>query len=255
MEIKLASLTESAIDEMKGFLRRIKSGGTENPPYHLLEGEANVVDVQLSSGEVTIENNQKFTTRGDLAQYLSKLIGEPKDLSKLLDNERVGAFLALAFFETICRRKPDGTWRISQIKGEKYKDISRYIPNLTDRGRFYRHLVMGPLAIFALHGHTGRIFLCQPAYIHPETMEQIASREELILNPNVIELADRLYWDDVRQSVKVNAADNDPVQDGGLLRFVGPGSFCVQYGTVYDFWNMSADEISEILPDEFEAWL
>ncbi len=255
MEIKLASLTESATDEMKQFLMRIKSGGAEDPPYHLLEGEDNVVVVRLSVGEVTIETSQRITTRGDLAEYLSQFIEGPEDLSKLLDDKGTGAFLALAFFETVCPRNPDGTWRITQIEKGKNKDISRYIPNLSDRQRFYRHLVMGPLAIFALHGHIGRIFLCQPAQVHPDTMEQIASREEVMLNGNLIELADRLYWDEVKEDVKVGTTDNAPVPDGALRRFVGPGSFCEQYGTVYDFWNMSTDEISEILPDEFDAWL
>ncbi len=255
MEIKMASLTENAIEEMEGFLMRIKSGGTDDPPHHLLGGEDNVVAVQLSSGEVTIETSQRITTRGDLAEYLSQFIEGPEDLSKLLDDKGTGAFLALAFFETICPRNPDGTWSITQIKNGKNKDISNYMPNFRDRGRFYRHLVMGPLAIFALHGHTGRIFLCQPAHKHPETMEQIAGRENIILNGNLIELADRLYWDQQNGAVKIGATNYKPIPDGGLRRFVGKGSFCEQYGTVYDFWNMSADEISDLLPEEFEAWL
>ena len=255
MKIKLAALSEKAIEELEGFLMRIKSGGDEDAPYHLLEGKENVAVVQLSKGEVIIDTEHRIHTRGDLGEYLSGFIDTNDDLSKLLDSKGVGSFLALAFFEAICPRNRDGTWTITQIVNGKNKDISRYIPNLQDRRRFYRHLVMGPLAIFALHGRNGRIFLCQPVHRHPDTMEQIASREDIILNKSVIKLMDMLYWDEGNQNVKAGVTSYDPIPDGAIRRFVGPGSFCEQYGTVYDFWNMTPSEISNILPNEFREWL
>ena len=248
MKFQLGSLSESALSKFVEYLDSSRNGGTDEPPYHLLEGDENVSPVLFSNGTVEVDREVEISTRMDLGRYLSGLITTDEDLSRVLDDRGAGAFLAILFFERICQRRRDGSWDV--------KANDRYIPNLKQRTRFYRHLVQSTLSVFKLHGDKGRLYLCQPAHIHPETMEQIASREELILNPNVIELADRLYWDDEGQSVKVNAADNAPVQDGGLLRFVGPGSFCEQFGAVYDFWSMSADEISHLLPrPEFDRWL
>ena len=101
MKIKLAALSEKAIEELEGFLMRIKSGGDEDAPYHLLEGKENVAVVQLSTGEVIIDTEHRIHTRGDLGEYLSGFIDTNDDLSKLLDSKGVGSFLALAFFEAI----------------------------------------------------------------------------------------------------------------------------------------------------------
>ena len=42
MKVKLSALTEQAFNDFDGFLTRIKSGSSEDPPFHLLEGEGNV---------------------------------------------------------------------------------------------------------------------------------------------------------------------------------------------------------------------
>jgi len=256
MKVKLSALTEQAFNEFDGFLTRIKSGSSEDPPFHLLEGEDNIQNLPLSNGLVEIDNTTSISTREDLGKYLNSFLKEEDDLSQILDNKFVGSFLALLFFEKICARKADGKWSIAQIgEGKGGKDRSRYIPNLTSRQRFYRHLVLGPIAIYALHGATGRLYLCQDTFTHPDTMEQIASREELVLNKEIIKLVDLMYWDEEEKRVKPNVVSYDPVPDGAMRRFVGPGSFTEQYGVVYDFWNMTAEQIRDLLPSpEFDSW-
>ena len=248
MNFAIGSLTEMALSQFSHFLDEIGSGSTNDPPYHLLEGEENVSLIELSNGNVSVSRDVEISTRLDLGRYLSNLITTRDDLAKVLDNKGVGAFLSIVFFDRICARNEDGTWNVGA------KD--RYIPNLKQRQRFYRHQVFSPLTVYKLHQEKARLYLCQPAHLHPDTMEQIASREELMLNPSIIELADRLYWDARNDDVKVGAVSYDPVPDGAMRRFVGPGSFCEQYGTVYDFWSMDADAISELLPrPEFDRWL
>ena len=64
-----------------------------------------------------------------------------------------------------------------------------------------------------------------------------------------------MYWDDENEQVKPNVVSYDPVPDGAMRRFVGPGSFTEQYGVVYDFWSMTAQEIRDLLPTpEFDVW-
>ncbi len=248
MNFTLASLTDSALRGFSTFLDTVGSDSTEEPPYHLLQGEENVNPIQLSDGFVDVDQDTAISTRMDIGRYLSNLITTREDLATVLDDKGAGAFLALVYFERICTKNSDGTWNI------KAKD--RYIPNLENRQRFYRHLVFSPLSVYKLHQEKARLYLCQPSHRHPDTMEQIGSREELILNSAIIELADILYWDEDNADVKVGAVSYDPIPDGAMRRFVGPGSFTEQYGTVYDFWSMDADAISRLLPrPEFDAWL
>ena len=242
----ISSLSESAIAEFRLFLESIRQGSKEDPPYNLLENE-NCTPIEFSCGDILVNRHVNISTRMDIGRYLSDLIPTSEDLSKILDDKGAGSFLGLLYFEKICQRNDDGTWDV--------KANDRYIPNLKLRYRFYRHLIQSPLSVYKLHGEMGRLFLCQPAFQHPDTMEQIASREEFILNPNIIRLADKLYWDEDSNYVKNNVVSFDPLPDGALRRFVGPGSFTEQYGEVYDFWRMDLNSLVEILPKEFQRWL
>ena len=247
MNYAIGSLTDAALNQFSQFLDTIGSGSTSDPPFHLLEGADNVSPIELSNGQITVSRDVEISTRMDLGRYLSNLISTRDDLAKVLDSKGVGSFLAIVYFDSICKRNEDGTWEVGAR--------DRYIPNLKRRQRFYRHQVFSPLTVYKLHQEKARLYLCQPTHRHPDTMEQIASREELMLNPAIIELADMLYWDDENGDVKVGAVSYDPVPDGAMRRFVGPGSFCEQYGTVYDFWSMDVGALISILPQEFKEWL
>jgi len=247
MTVTLSSLNDSAIGEFSAFIDRIKAGSSEEPPYYLLEGTDSATPLELGHGTVEIDGSRTIVTRMDLGRYLASFLRTTQDFALVIDDAGAGAFLSLLFFERICTRRDDGTW------DAKAKD--RYIPAISNRRRFYRHAIFSPLCVFKLHGEKGRLYLCQEAHIHPDTMEQIGSRENLILNSSIIELADMLYWDSSSGGVKERTVSMNPVPDGAMRRFVGPGSFTEQYGTVYDFWSMDAHALASLLPQEFNEWL
>jgi hypothetical protein len=64
-----------------------------------------------------------------------------------------------------------------------------------------------------------------------------------------------LYWDSLSGRVKERTVSYNPIPDGAMRRFVGPGSFTEQYGTVYDFWSMDANSLLALLPPEFDEWV
>ena len=247
MKVILSSLNDSAIREFSEFIDRIKADSSEDPPYYLLEGDEYATPIEFGHGTVEIDGSRTIVTRMDLGRYIASFLRTPEDFASVIDDAGVGAFLSLLFFERICPKRDDGAW------DAKAKD--RYIPALYNRRRFYRHAVFSSLCVFNLHGEKGRLYLCQDAHIHPDTMEQIGSRENLILNSSVIELADMLYWDSSSGGVKERTVSYNPVPDGAMRRFVGPGSFTEQYGTVYDFWSMDTHALAELLPREFNEWL
>ena len=50
MKVKLSALSEDALNEFDEFLTRIKSGSSEDPPFHLLKGVDNVQLYNLAPG-------------------------------------------------------------------------------------------------------------------------------------------------------------------------------------------------------------
>ena len=174
MIVGLSEFTESALSEFRLFLDRIKSGSDEDVPTQYLEGEHNVSPIELSNGIPEIDTATEFKSRMDLGKYLSDKIETREDLSLVLDNRKAGAFLSLAFFESVCERRENGTWKAGAI--------DRFIPNLKNRQRFYRHNVFSPLAVFLpLHGQRKTVPMpghpCPSRYYGTDRFARIAHDE------------------------------------------------------------------------------
>lgn len=80
------------------------------------------------------------------------------------------------------------------------------------------------------------------------------------MNKGLIEVLDELYFDPDTGTPKTGVVSQDyPLNEGTLLRFMGPNSFYDQYHSTHDFRTMNKTEIIELLkesyPDEFNAWL
>ena len=248
MEFTIGSLSNRGLKEFTEFLEEIENGSTNEPPYYLLETHSKPID--FSNGQVKISTDKEISTRMDLGGYLSRLISTSEDLSMVLDDRGASAFLSLAFFDMICKRNADGRWQIAQR--------NRYLADPRDRYGFdiyRRNIVCASLAIYHYHGANSRLLLSGPSYEISEYMEQVAAREEVLMNKSLVKVMDRLYWDTKNSIPKTGQRTSDGVPDGALRRFLGPGSFFEQYKQVYDFWSMTAEEIIDILPNEFSDWL
>ena len=98
----------------------------------------------------------------------------------------------------------------------------------------------------------------------PDVVEQIVSRPALIDSLGVIELMDRLYWDEAKNAPKesftaTTRIDNPP--PGYAKTSPNPGTLRAfewslgQIQCTYDLRSMSAGQIMEKLPAEFDSWL
>jgi len=247
MRVNLMKFNKKGWEQFKIFLDRARNGSTEDAPYHLLNDPNYSERLVLSKGEkVRINTHQNFLNRLDFADHLCSFLSNDEDLTKILDDTNSGSWLALAYFGQICKRKSDGTWGVGED--------ARYILDFQGRQKFYRHLICSIIAAYSLHRQKARLFLYTPPHKHSDTMEQVASREWVILNSELVEVLDTLYWDEGTSKPKVGAQSSGPVNDGALRRFVGRGSFTDQFRTTYDFWTMTAEQIMELLPSEFDSW-
>jgi hypothetical protein len=216
-----------------------------------LASDSSCVKVLDDDARVTLF--QEFETRGDVAAAASQL---PIEELGAAAYEAAGAFswLAMVWLPSICAIKNGSLKALEQAK---------YLAS-RESGSFYRHLVAGPHWIRRRHGDRARLFESQPAYQHPDVVEQVASRPWLIESDGVVELLDQLYWDvdagaPKRGLTSTERFDEPPPGRGkssprpGTLRALD--LVLGQIECSYDVRSMTADQIRKMLPPEFDAWL
>jgi hypothetical protein len=193
-----------------------------------------------------------LATRADVAQLAAEVMRGRGD-GPSPGEEPVYSWLAMVWLPALCKSKGK---RLQP--GER----ARYILS-THSSDFYRHLVACPHWLRQRHGVRSRLFTCQPAYVMPEVVEQIASRPWLIESDGAMEVIDRLYWDDAdgrpRTGFTATTRHAEPppgmgktVPDPGTLRALE--MTLAQLQCNYDLRSMSAEQILAKLPAEFDAW-
>lgn len=189
--------------------------------------------------EVNIEQ-KPFVDRMEMGKYLVErfeLAGV--DLGGLPMNKGLWSWVAAYWFDTICPLK-SGSRRL--------RETARYVCSLDWRD-YYRHLIGSTWLVFSRHGQYSRLLLHSPPDTHNDFMEQLASKQTIILNNALIESADRLYWDAKANRPKRNASNKEVA--GNVRRFV---SLVWQLELTWDVYSMSSDDILDLLPSEFDVW-
>lgn len=92
--------------------------------------------------------------------------------------------------------------------------------------------------------------LCQPPNIHPDMAEQLASYQNLLALSAVMQVADRLYYDEREQRVRAGATDRK--RSGTVRRLI---AVTTQLDLTYDLARLAPDDLLELLPAEFKRWL
>ena len=253
VRVDLAKFTTKGLEEFKMFLHRVKfEGSDEDTPYNLLSDPKFSTQYGLSHGKrVRINTEESFSNQLDFAKSLCSLtkFATSDDRLKLVSEPECADWLSLAYFKQICSRNPDNTGKVLEL--------ARYQLDLEGRQKIYRHLIIGVVAVYHLHKQHSRLFLYGPLHKYARTHDVVASKEEVMLNSNLVKVIDELYWDEQNNRPKVNTTKNNPPPDGALYRFLGPGSFHEQFKSTHDFWTMSKDEIISLLKgeNEFNSWM
>ena len=131
-------------------------------------------------------------------------------------------------------------------------DRSRYVLESGGR-RDYRHLLAGPFNLYRasyLNPKNIEIAMTKKVTQDNPFFEQVASRREIVSNPAALEIIRNCYFDETTQSGYDHAAKGS--LPGDLARF---GSLYSQLAVNFDLRSMSSEEISALLPVEFNDWL
>ena len=228
-------LTEAGIAGFRQYLQRLSSGAGESPPNDLLTDEATSAPL----GATVDVEDRPFTSKRDAAEYLvERLAG--LDRAQVDYNAGLWSWLSLFYFDQVCPAAADGT--------RHPKRVELYIPS-QHSWTYYRHLLACPYRLLRLYLTYARVFMHGPVHQHADITEQFASRMEMITNPGMVEVIDRLYYSPAANAPKRGATTR--TRPGNARRLV---DVFWQFHLTYDLYAMAAADILHLKPAEFDTW-
>ena len=129
--------------------------------------------------------------------------------------------------------------------------MARFVLEADDFRTYYRHYLSGPWSIYDAHRDDparAMGLLCSPPKKPGEVVEQIASNQNLVGSPSLVQAVSDLYLDPKTGGHKRGAAGSR----GGSARRLA--RVFQQLDLTWDLQAMSAAEIIELLPAEFNKF-
>ena len=179
-----------------------------------------------------------FNNRFELAEYLHQRFdasGFRPDRTEV----SLWAWLGCFYFREIC----------PAVRGKLQPGASaRWIPQTGDWRRYYRHLLAGPYGIYYAHRDSPKramAVLCQRPGRPGDLVEQLASRQQVVTNPTIMQVATDCYVD---PSTGKQLSSANRKGAGGARRFIDVLS---QFDVTWDLSMLSPGGLHAHLPKEF----
>lgn len=212
--------------------------GEEPRPYPetVLSDPAHTESIDTS---VTVER-RGFETRFELASYLHERF-EASGFRPDRSDPGLWAWLGCFYFREIC----------PVVRGKPQPGAAaRWIPQSGDFRRYYRHLIAGPYGIYHAHRDDPKramALLCQRPGRPGDLVEQLASRQQVVTNPAIMQVATDCYVD-------LGTGKQLPIANrkgpGGARRFIDVLS---QFDVTWDLSMMSPADLHAHLSEEFRT--
>ena len=179
-----------------------------------------------------------FSTRFAVGKYLYELL-HPCDAPSINLDMASWTWLAALYFDVLCP------------VGSTPGDQARWVPALGNYRQYYRHLLAGPYLIYRAHHDNptrAMALLSNEPHRPGEIAEQLASRQELVSNPTVMEVATLLYVNPTTKKPKRYAAGKGPGSARRLAAVLN------QLDLIWDFWYLTPQQLLDLLPREFDLF-
>jgi len=232
----LRQLREEGIQAFRGFLASCREDASTPVPREFLEEDSLTVVVE-SQIEVQL---RAFATKADAAEYFTNAL---KQLSAddIANNAGLWTWLTLFYFEQVCPLH-DGTRRV--------KNDYHYIFEPRNPRHFYRHLLFIAWRVLNVSPDHNRLMLNGSVATLDKVTTEIMKRLYLTRIPCIFEVLDRLYWDEDRGRVRQGIVSPHGAKPGDLVhRFP---LRIRQLEMTYDLQSLNADQLIELLGDEFQ---
>lgn len=210
------------------------------------DGDADVESL-LISADLTVPVGAELEVRAlanrfDAADHLHKTLAPVGPPNQLRSDKGLWSWLALAWIDELA----------PAVLGRRtMKATPRWILAAEDYSRYYRHLLAGPYSIYAAHiaaPEVAQAVLATAVEKPGEIVEQFASRQMLVSSPGVMGALTSLYYDPTTERLRKGSAGKDA---GSSRRFA---MMLQQFDLTFDIYEMTADELLELLPAEFDRF-
>jgi len=232
--LKLRRFNEAGIKAFREQLAQSRS----NPGHEILH---DLLEHLEFTGVVTPESHvapEHFQTKGEAARYLNAVLNKLRP-EEIATDAGLWTWLTLFFFNSVC----------PSMHGKRtVKNDYHYIFEPRNMRHFYRHLLFVSWQTLRLVQSHHRLFLRSRVDVRDQLTTEVLKRLFMTRLPYIFEVIDRLYWDDRLKRPRKGATSSKPT----------PGNFSHRLPTrirqlekTYDLMNLTADQLLELLGDEF----
>ena len=232
--MKLRRFNEAGIRAIREQLALLRASPDRELPNALLEHRELTEVVQP---EIQI-SHEHFQTKGEAARYLSFLLLK-RHPEEITNDAGLWTWLAIVLFDSVCPAS-DGR---RKVKGD-----ACYIYEPRNVRHFYRHFLFVSWRVLRLAPVHNHLFLSTRLDSLDSATAEVMQRLHLLRIPCIFEVVDRLYWDPRRER-PVKGRISSKIQPGNL-RYRLP-SRIRQLEKTYDLMSLNADQLLELLGDEF----
>ena len=232
--MKTRKLTTRGLSEFSRFIQNLRNGNDLQTPLYLLENPEYSSAIELDL-EVT---QASFSSRYEMGEYLVWIFKD-KNINPYLGDAGFWSWFALFWFDQLCpikngRRSP--SMEYNYILSPKYNHRPR-------------HAVYMTWQLVSRYEYDALFLLGKPMSTRGELTEQMMARQENFSMESVIKLASKLYLDPATRTFKKGAASRKGA--GCIARYI---LWLDQLKLTYDLFSISSENLSELLPSEFDRF-
>lgn len=232
--MKLRRFTPDGIHEFREFLAKCRRDPETEIPTGLLEHRS---WTEVVSPECQVVEHF-FDIKGEAARYLNSSL-DPLPIDTVSKDAGLWTWLSLLFFDSVC---PSSSG-LREVKNDYH-----YVFEPNNARHFYRHLLFIAWRIQQLSPQHNRLFLRSPLAKRDVVTTEVFKRLYLTRIPAIFEVLDRLYWDESkkrpRRGIAGSAIQARDLNHRFPLRIR-------QLEKTYDLMSLTADQLLELLGDEF----
>jgi hypothetical protein len=234
----LRKFTDEGIEQFRRHLADLRQGATSPPPFNLL---TDPVASKPVNEQIQIENRE-FATRLEMAQYLDEALAEIESDSIETD-VYLWSWLSLYYFD-----------QVSPVQKNGHRKPGRDYRHILEPGYRYghNHLLAGAYLVYTVYGlndDLSKLLLYTAPSIESTFHHQLAQRQSIITNKNLMKAAHLLYTSKLEGKPKFGALAKNKA--GTVYRFI---DVIQQLDLNYDLYSMTGEEVLQLLPPEFDKW-
>jgi len=249
--MQIQQFTPAGLEEFRSVIRRARDGVPNNQAaivddafFQQVMEIAKQADLVVPIQDAQdIEPDKCFTTRYELGAYLDERLPggvNAVDVSKV----EMWSWLSAVYLKQICEPRKNSSSR-------KLWSAYRYIPEASLKRRYYRHLLFMSVWLHRQLGDaSAKLFLSTELYKMGEAIEKIYTREKDVTTiPSLMNACLLMYYDEDKKRLRAKATGNGP---GSAIRLASV--VAKQLSVNFDLFTMTAEQLIELLPPEFNRW-